>query len=136
MIEYPLHACVVPTWWKSIAFLHGFFRCEDFWRRRKAFRAFSPSSYAVMTNTELGLGSGTYMTRKYRPGLGLTEGDPCPVATGTILHRPCEDVLHFFLNDRVAIDVRLIRRRVDVEPNGHFEILRPVPCFRNIAAKI
>ena len=59
VLEDPLHSCVVPTWWESILFLHGFFRFEDFWRRRKAFRAFSPSSYAVMTYTEPGVGSGT-----------------------------------------------------------------------------
>ena len=44
MIEHPLHSGVVPTWWKSILFLHGFFRFEDFWRRFNAFRAFTPSS--------------------------------------------------------------------------------------------
>jgi hypothetical protein len=59
MIEHTLHARIVPSWWESIAFLHDLFRFEDFWRRPKAFRAFSPSSYAVMTNTDPGVGSGT-----------------------------------------------------------------------------
>ena len=59
VIEHPLHAGLVPTWWESTPFLHGFFRCDDFWRRRRAFRALSPRSYAVITNTEPGVGSGT-----------------------------------------------------------------------------
>jgi len=44
-----LHSRVVPAWWEAILFLHGFFRDDAFWRRGKAFPAFSPSSYAVMT---------------------------------------------------------------------------------------
>jgi hypothetical protein len=49
--EDPTYSRFVPTRWEPILLLHGFF----FWRRRKAFRVFSPSSYAVMTNTEPGM---------------------------------------------------------------------------------
>jgi hypothetical protein len=58
--ENPLHSSVVPPWREPILlFLHGFFRCDVFRRRRKALWAFSLSPYAVMTNTDPGLGSGT-----------------------------------------------------------------------------
>jgi hypothetical protein len=44
--------------------------------------------------------------------------------TGAILHRSRQDILHFFFNDGVAIDVGLIRRWIDVETNRHSEIFR------------
>jgi hypothetical protein len=46
-----------------------------------------------------------------------------------ILHRSFENILYFLLNDRVAVDVGLVRRWIDVEPNGHSEILRSVPTL-------
>ena len=81
MIEDSLHSCLVPTRWESILFLHAFFRLEGFWRRRKAFRAFSPSSYAVMTNTEPGIGSGTYATElSFAPRI-VEHGVRAPICT-------------------------------------------------------
>jgi hypothetical protein len=68
-----MYSRFVSTWREPILLLHGFF--FFFCRRRRAFRAFSPSSYAVMTNTEPGVGSG-----RRRPQiptcLGLAECDP------------------------------------------------------------
>jgi hypothetical protein len=66
--------------------------------------------------------------------LGLTEGDASAVATGAILHRSRQDLFHFFLNDRVAIDMGLIRRWIDVEPNRHSEILCRPKIFRDFVA--
>jgi len=59
MRKYALNPRFVPTWWESILFLHGLCRDDFLCRRRNAFRAFSPSSNAVMTNTEPGVESGT-----------------------------------------------------------------------------
>ena len=39
-------------------------------------------------------------------------------------------LIHFFLDDRVAVDVGLICRWIDVEPSRHLEILRPAPRFQ------
>ena len=51
--EHALHAFLVPARW-VLCVCHGFFR-----RRRSAFKAFGPRSYAVITNTDPGSGSGT-----------------------------------------------------------------------------
>jgi hypothetical protein len=51
--------------------------------------------------------------------LGLAERDPRIVATGSILHRSRKNIFDFLLKDGVAVDVRLIRRWINVEPNRH-----------------
>lgn len=49
-------------------------------------------------------------------------------AVGCMPVRP-QSILHFFLNDRVAVDVGLIRRPVDVEPDRHSKNSTLVPGF-------
>jgi hypothetical protein len=62
VLEDPPNAVFIPSCRKP-RLAHGFLLR----RRRKARLAFGPSGYAVIKNTDLGAGSGTYMTRRYRP---------------------------------------------------------------------
>ena len=59
VIENPFDSALIPPGWKVFT-AHG-----DLLRlRRSALFALGPSSYAVITKTEFGMGSGTYTTRK------------------------------------------------------------------------
>ena len=61
----------IPPWWKLALFHFCLLRL----RRRYAVRTFPRNSYAVITKTLPGSGSGTYMIRRYRPA------SVCPMAT-------------------------------------------------------
>ena len=59
VIENTLDPVLIPTFWKVFFAHRALLRL-----RRSALLAFGPSSYAVITKTEFGMGSGTYTTRK------------------------------------------------------------------------
>jgi|GEM_PF-5453326 len=72
MIENPFDPMFIPPFWKFA--LHHYLR-PPLRLCLYALSGFPFSSYAVITKTLFGSGSGTYMTRRYRPAI------VCPMAT-------------------------------------------------------